>query len=267
MSHRPLLLLALASLLISSSTLAGILTYHYKVTASFPHDTNVYTQGLVFSQGLLYESAGQYGESKLLSRKLESLTPLQSHRLQRSLFAEGLTLLDNKLYQLTWKSGRAFVYDSQTLKLTGEFHITGEGWGLTDNGRQLIMSDGSHLLRFLNPENFDIIRTLAVTYQGKPLRQLNELEWIDGQIFANVWQTDWIVMINPDSGLVEGKVNLRDLLPAGLRSRRTDVLNGIAYDADDKRLFVTGKYWPRIYQIELQQPNTPVPAVTSTSHP
>lgn len=252
MPHKLLSLLALSlSTLLAVSVNADIINYRYKVIASYPHNTNVYTQGLVYDAGKLYESAGQFGESRLITRALDDATPLQETPLPPTLFAEGLTLYNDKLFQLTWKSGRAFIYEKKSHQAAGEFHIGGQGWGLTHNHEHLIMSDGSSLLRFLDPNSFEIEKTLPVTYRGKPLRLLNELEWIDGRIFANVWQTDWIVIINPEHGQVEAKVNLKDLLPASLRTRRTDVLNGIAYDALGKRLFVTGKYWPRLYQIEL----------------
>lgn len=235
------------------TTSPQLIEYQYRVIAEHPHATNVFTQGLEYHNGLLYESAGQYGESALLTRSLDSSTPLQLHRLDKRLFAEGLTLLNNRLYQLSWKSQRGFIYRPNDLQPIAEFNIHGEGWGMTHNDQQLIISNGSNLLQFINPVDFTVSKTLAVTFEGKALHKLNELEWIDGLIYANIWQSHWIVMIDPASGHVVGKVYLKDLLPKKLRTARTDVLNGIAYDRNNKRLLVTGKYWPRIYHIELSR--------------
>ena len=246
----PVLLLAL---LIPFGVQASepITDYGYRVIKAYPQSPTVFTQGLEFKNGLLYEGAGKFGESQLLIRKLDSDEALNSVALDSKLFGEGITLLNDKLYQLTWKSRRGFIYDAQSLEPKGEFEVAGEGWGLTNNGKQLILSDGSELISFIDPENFEISRQIRVTVQGQPVRNLNELEWVNGMIYANIWQTDWIIMIDPQSGEVKGRLSLQGLLPDKLRTRSTNVLNGIAWDAEQERLFVTGKYWPRLYQIEI----------------
>lgn len=190
----------------------------------------------------------------VLKRTLDNNQALQVYRLDKQLFAEGITLLKNRLYQLTWKSQRGFIYDTDTLQPMAEFNIKGQGWGITNNGQQLIISNGSNQLTFINPSDFQVSHTLAVSIEGKALDKLNELEWIDGLIYANIWQSNWIVMIDPDNGNVVGKIYLKDLLPKNLKTAKTDILNGIAYDREQKRLLVTGKYWPRIYHIELSTP-------------
>jgi glutamine cyclotransferase len=228
-----------------------VINYHYRVINEFPHSTDVFTQGLEFHQGLLYESSGQRGHSMVQTRPLDSNQAIRQTALDNHLFGEGITILGDKLYQLTWQSKRGFVYNKNTLAAEGEFTILDQGWGITNNGQQLVYSDGSHQLRFLNPQNFSVEKTLPVNDNGKAVRWLNELEWVDGLIYANIWRSHWIVMIDPRSGEVVGRVNLKKLLPNSLRSKKTDVLNGIAYDKVTQRLFVTGKYWPRLYQIEL----------------
>ena len=187
----------------------------------------------------------------VLVRNLESIKPIKIVPLENHLFGEGITILNQRLYQLTWQSQRGFIYDANSLALTGEFQIKGQGWGITNDGRQLIISNGSDRLTFLNPKTFDIVDRVKISYHGRPIDNLNELEWIDGAIYANIWLTDWIVMIDPESGKVTGRVSLKGLLPDGLRTAKTNVLNGIAYDRKARRLFVTCKYWPRLYHIEL----------------
>jgi glutamine cyclotransferase len=204
-----------------------------------------------FHEGVLYEGAGKRGESMVLIRSLESIEPVKSVRLEKHLIGEGITILDQRLYQLTWQSQRGFIYDASSLALIEEFKIQGQGWGMTNNGRQLIISNGSNRLTFLDPTTFNIVDDVEVRYHGRPIDNLNELEWIDGVIYANIWRTDWIVMIDPETGNVTGTVSLKGLLPDKLSTTKTDVLNGIAYDDKKKRLFVTGKYWPRLYHIEL----------------
>lgn len=243
----------LLALLFSISAQASEPTtdYGYRVIERYPQSPTVFTQGLEFNNGLLYEGAGIFGESQLLIRKLESAVPLNTVPLDRTLFGEGITLLNDTLYQLSWKSRRGFIYDAQTLEPKGEFKISGQGWGLANNGEQLILSDGSETLSFIDPEDFTISRQIRVRFQGQAVRNINELEWVNELIYANVWQTDWIVMIDPQSGEVKGRLSLQGLLPEELRTRSTNVLNGIAYDAEQDRLFVTGKYWPSLYQIEI----------------
>lgn len=187
----------------------------------------------------------------MLKRSLSDSEPNFQLALGKKYFAEGLTLLDGRLYQLTWHSQRGFIYNPDNLLMIGDFSIKGEGWGLTNNGRQLIISNGSQWLTFVNPADFSISRKLEVTYENKPLTRLNELEWIDGLIYANIWQSDWLVMIDPQTGKVVARVSLKDILPSQLKTPKTDVLNGIAYDRDNKRLLVTGKYWPQLFHIEL----------------
>lgn len=250
-SYIPARLAGLIALCLGAAVSAETVTYQYRIVDRFPHDTAVFTQGLVYANQRLYESAGQYGESRLLVRTLADTTPLQQYRLDDQLFAEGLTLFRDKLYQLSWRSGRGFIYDANSLAPLGEFPISGEGWGLTDNGQQLIVSDGSATLQFLDPDDFSVVKKLTVTLNGSPIPRLNELEWIDGAIYANIWQSNWLIIINPETGKVEGKVRLHDLLPPALRTARTNVLNGIAYDREQRRLLVTGKYWPLVYHIEL----------------
>lgn len=235
----------------STRNSTSVVEYRYRVIQSFPHATSVFTQGLEFHAGLLYESAGRRGQSKVFTRSLDSTQEIHSQTLENTLFAEGITLLNGLVYQLTWQSQRGFIYAADTLERSGEFSISGEGWGMTNNGRQLIISNGSAQLSFLNPDTFSVERQLTVTFDGKPLRRLNELEWIDGVIYANIWRSNWIVMIDPKTGQVIAKVRLNSLLPQSSRTASTGVLNGIAYDRQKQRLLVTGKYWPQLYHIEL----------------
>lgn len=248
---RTLLLLLLVAVNAYSDNTAPVVNYHYRVVDEYPHDDQFFTQGLAFYRGLLYESSGQRGHSRVQTRTLNTLNPLRAAALQQRYFGEGITILNGRLYQLTWQSRQGFIYNAETLASTGRFRITGQGWGITNNGQQLIYSDGSNRLRFLNPDDFSLVNTLNVTHNGKAVTRLNELEWVEGRIYANIWQSSWIVIINPHNGQVEGRVQLGDLLPKALRRANTDVLNGIAYDQHQQRLFVTGKNWPRLYQIEL----------------
>lgn len=223
--------------------------YNIEVVKEYNHDTGAYTQGLFFNGGQLYESTGQFGESTM------RIVDLQTGRVQRKLdfsrkyFAEGSVILGDKLYILTWTNKVAFVYDAATLEYRQSYSYPREGWGLTTDGTQLIASDGSSRLYFLSPE-FKLQKTVNVVLNGRPVRYLNELEWIDGKIWANVYTTDLIVIIDPKSGEVEATVNCGGLLPDKLRKPDTDVLNGIAVDADG-RIFLTGKNWPRLYEIKL----------------
>ena len=240
----------LCLLLCAVSCKAGELKrYTIEVVKEYTHDTGAYTQGLFFHEGRLYESTGQYGESSM--RKVD----LQTGRVQRKLdfsrkyFAEGSVILGDKLYILTWTNKVAFVYDAATLEYRQSYSYPREGWGLTTDGRQLIASDGSSRIYFLN-HNFKLQKTINVVLNGRPVRYLNELEWIDGKIWANVYTTDLIVIIDPKSGEVEATVNCGGLLPDKLRKPDTDVLNGIAVDAEG-RIYLTGKNWPRLYEIKL----------------
>ena len=224
----------------------------YEVVNSYPHDPTSFTQGLLWHDGGFYESTGEYGRSKL--RKLEFPTGrvLKDVSLSAELFGEGLALVGSRLVQLTWKSHRGFVYDLSTFRLLEEFRIDTEGWGLTYDGKDLILSDGSSDLFYLDPVTFRPARRLPVRMNGLPILQLNELEFIEGEIWANVWQSDLILRIDPSTGLVSSFLNLRGILAPSDRTGRVDVLNGIAYDAGHKRVFVTGKLWPRIFEIRIK---------------
>jgi glutamine cyclotransferase len=228
-----------------------IASYTYKVVHTYPHDRAAFTEGLVFTRGHLIESTGLYGHSHLRVVDLPTGKVLREITLSDQVFGEGATVLGDRIYQLTWKTGRAFVYDLDTLARVAEHTYSGEGWGLTTDGTSLILSDGSSRLRYLDPATFAVTRTLAVTVRGQPLEQLNELEYIQGEIFANVWQTQFVVRIDPRSGRVVGSVSLVGLLPAAERQPDTDVLNGIAYDPQGARIFVTGKNWPHLYEVQL----------------
>lgn len=223
--------------------------YGYQVVHAFHHDSRAYTQGLVFENGFLYEGTGRFGESTLRKVELETGRVLQSHSLDRRLFGEGITIWGDRIYQLTWRSNTAIVYDKATFRELRRFRYTGEGWGLTHNGTHLIMSDGTSTLRFLDPDTFRVVRTLLVRNRGRRVGQLNELEYVGGEILANVWGEDWIARISPESGQLAGQIDLRGLHRRGFN--REAVLNGIAYDPEGNRLFVTGKLWPRLYEIRL----------------
>lgn len=230
---------------------AASVSYSYRVIASHPHDPEAFTQGLLFADGKLYESTGGYGTSALRILDLASGRVLRERRLPDDRFGEGLALSGGRLHQLTWKAGVGFVHDAATLAPVGEFRYQGEGWGLAANGESLVMSDGSAELRFLDPTSLTEIRHLEVRDGTKPIPGLNELEFVEADLYANVWPSDRIAIINPANGQVRGWLDLTGLLPLVFRTPRTDVLNGIAYDATGKRLFVTGKHWPRLFQIEV----------------
>jgi glutaminyl-peptide cyclotransferase len=225
----------------------------YEVVNTFPHDPRAFTQGLVFHDGALLESTGQYGESTLRRVELKTGKVLKQVKIEPQYFAEGLALLGGKLYQLTWQNKRGFVYDPQSFERRGEFRFDGEGWGLTHDGRSLILSDGTNQLRFIDPETFRVTRTVNVFDRGQPLRDLNELEYVRGEIYANVWHDDRIVRIDPQTGRVLGWVDLAGIIPRSELRDEEAVLNGIAYDADGDRLFVTGKLWPKLFEIRLKQ--------------
>jgi len=227
--------------------------YTYCILAAYPHDPTAFTQGLVYADGVLYESTGLYGQSSLRRVALESGAVQQAVAVGPDFFAEGLALLDDRLYQLTWQSHVGFIYERESLARLGEFSYPTEGWGLTTDGTRLIMSDGTATLYFLDPHTLAKTRQIEVRANGAPVTRLNELEWVEGEVWANIWQTDILARIDPHSGEVVGWVDLSGLLSAEERAR-TDVLNGIAYDAGGGRLFVTGKLWPYLFQIELLPP-------------
>ena len=223
----------------------------YRVVKAYPHDAAAYTQGLVYRDGFLYESTGLNGRSSLRKVKLETGEVVQQRSVDRTYFAEGLAEWDGQLIQLTWQSNVAFVYDLATFAPRGTLHYTGEGWGLTRDREGFILSDGTDQLRFLDPKTFREIRRVRVTDRGSPVRDLNELEYIRGEVYANVWHTDRIARISPQTGRVTGWIDLRGLLSSGYRLDAEAVLNGIAHDAASNRLFVTGKLWPRLFEIEI----------------
>lgn len=234
-----------------AATPAAPRTYTYRVIESYPHSTDSYTQGLLFADGVMWEGTGEYGHSRLQRIDLETGRTDVVATLPRSEFGEGIALLDGKIYQLTWENNKAYVYDAATGRQLRTFAYAGEGWGLTTDGERLYMSDGSEYLRILDPETFRVQRSVPVTFRGAPAQLLNELEWIDGKIWANVYVTDQIVIIDPASGIVEGVIDLRGLLPDEEIAPDTDVLNGIAYDAASERIFVTGKRWSKLFEIEI----------------
>jgi glutaminyl-peptide cyclotransferase len=222
----------------------------FRVVKSYPHDTSAYTQGLIYRNGFLFESTGRLGQSTLRKVKLETGEVVQQHRVDAAYFAEGLAEWNGELVQLTWQSNIAFVYDLATFSMRRTFRYAGEGWGLTRDQQGFILSDGTDQLRFLHPDTFREVRRVTVTDGGVPVRDLNELEYIRGEVYANVWHTDRIARISPESGRVLRWIDLSRLMATGYRLDPEAVLNGIAYDAATNRLFVTGKLWPRLFEIE-----------------
>ena len=238
----------------SNSTESTTPVYTYNVVNTYPHDRTASTQGLVFENGVLYEGTGLRGRSTLRRVELESGDILQTRELPPQFFGEGVTIYGNKIIQLTWQSNVGFVYDKETFALLQEFNYPTEGWGITHDGKRLIMSDGTSALHFLDPETFEEIGRIEVRDNDSPVTRLNELEYVQGEIYANVWQTDCIAKIAPLTGQVMGWIELEGLLSPEDRSERVDVLNGIAYDDKNDRLFVTGKLWPKLFEIELISP-------------
>jgi glutaminyl-peptide cyclotransferase len=222
----------------------------FEVVAAYPHDPTAFTQGLAIEAGQLYEGTGQYGASTVRRVALVSGRPEKQRALGPRYFGEGIAILDGLLYQLTWQNNVVVVYHLDTFEVERTLQYTGEGWGLTHDGRELIMSDGSATLRFRDPATFAVTREIEVRDQGIAVTKLNELEYVDGEIWANIWYDDRIVRISPADGAVLGYIDLAALYPASARSSEA-VLNGIAYDAAAKRLFVTGKNWPQLYEIQV----------------
>jgi glutamine cyclotransferase len=225
--------------------------FGYRVVASFPHDPTAFTQGLVYADGQLFEGTGNYGASVLRRVDLTTGRVEREIRLAPNLFGEGITYWQGRLIQLTWREQLGISYDSDSLKTHDTFSYTGEGWGITHDEHHWIMSDGTAVLRFLDPESRRVVRQLNVRDGERSVRFLNELEYVAGEVWANVWKQDTLVRIAPSTGAVTGLIDLGGLCPESARSGREAVLNGIAYDAETGRLFVTGKYWPRMYQIEV----------------
>jgi len=241
----------LAAIMTLTTQLAPNLpVYGYQIVRVYPHDRDAFTQGLQFVDGVLYEGTGLNGRSSIRRVELETGKVLQKRSVPEEHFGEGITVWKSDLIELTWQSHVAFVYDRATFEPKKRFSYAGEGWGLTHDGTSLVMSDGSDRLRVLDPATFAEKRRIAVTAGGAPLRNLNELEYVKGEIFANIWQTDYVARIAPDTGKVSAYIDLRGLLTPAERAG-TDVLNGIAYDEKQDRLFVTGKLWPKLFEIKL----------------
>ncbi|MEN6439332.1 MAG: glutaminyl-peptide cyclotransferase [Syntrophobacter sp.] len=225
--------------------------FKVKVIDAYPHDYESFTQGLIFRDGFLYESTGLNGKSGVRQVELKTGKVINKRDIPAQYFGEGLTEWGETLIQLTWKSGKAFVYNREDLRIEREFSYSGEGWGITQDGRNLIMSDGSPRLTFLAPDSFTREKVLEVSAAGKPVPNLNELEYVKGEILANIWQSDTVARISPETGEVTGWIDMSDLRNRMPMGTRAEVLNGIAYDAKGDRLFITGKLWPRVFHVEI----------------
>lgn len=240
---------------------AAVPVYAYDVVHTYPHDPGAFTEGLFYLNGFLYESTGLERHSSIRKVRLETGEVVQKRDIAAEYFGEGIVNWQGHLISLTWKSQLGFVFDLASFKLLRQFHYQGEGWALTQDGKQIIMSDGTAELRYLNPKTLLETKRLAVTLDGKPVTQLNELEWVKGEILANVWGTNWIVRIDPGTGHVVGLIDLSGLLGPDERAPGPDsVLNGIAYDARHDRLFVTGKNWPKLFEVRLHDSGKTVQA-------
>ncbi len=235
----------------TAPTTATVGEQTYRVINTYPHDPAAFTQGLVFDNGVLYEGTGLEGQSTLRKVDLASGAVLQRYDLPAEVFGEGITLFNDRIIQLTWISRKGYVYAKADFTLLREWSYPTEGWGLTHDNQRLIMSDGSATIYFRDPETFEEIGTIAVYDERGPVLNLNELEYVEGEIFANIWQTDRIARIDPATGAVRGWIDLSGLLGPEDRAQPVDVLNGIAYDPASRRLFVTGKLWPKLFEIEL----------------
>jgi glutamine cyclotransferase len=230
---------------------AGVPAFSYRIVNSYPHDRTAFTQGLVYDGGYLYEGTGLHGYSSLRKVELESGNILKMRKLDPRHFGEGITVLGNRIIQLTYRSRIGFVYEKSSFNLLRTFNYFGEGWGITHDGKCLIMSDGTSKLSFLDPETFGVVKTVVVhDYRGE-ITGLNELEFVEGEVFANIWEEDRIARIDPETGRITGWSELGELLAPADGGGFVDVLNGIAYDPLNHRLFVTGKLWPKIFEIEL----------------
>jgi len=241
--------------------------YGYEIVKSYPHDSEAFTQGLIFHNGFLYESTGEYGKSSLRKVEIETGKVLQKVDQPKQSFSEGIALFDGKIYQLSWQEGLCRVFDINDFKLLREFNYQGEGWGLTTDGTNLFMTDSTHVIRVLNPETFKSVKMHAVMSEdGKPLMKLNELEYVKGEIWANIWHSEdpevlgkpnTIARIDPATGKLVGWINLDGISPDDTRRDREYVLNGIAYDPATDRIFVTGKKWKKLYEIKITPPKAP----------
>jgi glutaminyl-peptide cyclotransferase len=237
----------------SSDLPARTPTYVADIVRTWPHDPDAFTQGLVWHENRLFESTGQVGKSSIREVELQTGRVIRRRDLAPPHFGEGIVILGDNLYQVTWTTGRAFVYDWRTFAPKREFRYDGEGWGLTTDGTSIIMSDGTSVIRYRDPATFRETRTINVTDNGTAVANINELEWVKGEIWANVWESDQIVRIDPTNGNVVGWIDLAGILPRMERRGGEDVLNGIAYDAAEDRIFVTGKNWPKLFEIRLRQ--------------
>jgi glutaminyl-peptide cyclotransferase len=237
--------------LIAATALCALAADTYHIVRAYPHDQQAFTQGLVYVDGHLYESTDIKGQSTLREVDLETGRILRMQLVSDRYFAEGLTDWKNTLIQLTWQSHVAFVYDRATFRLLRTLHYDGEGWGLTHDTKSLILSDGTATLRFFDPETFKEVRRITVKDSGKPVTELNELEYIHGEIYANIWHSDRIARISPATGRVLGWIDLKGLMPRDQLSNDEAVLNGIAYDTAHDRLFVTGKLWPKVFEVTI----------------
>lgn len=250
----PFVPLSFALFIFAAAARASVPIYDVDVVHTYPHDVSAYTEGLFYLDGFLYESTGLEQHSTIRKVRIDTGTVVQQIDVPGQYFGEGIVNWHHRLISLTWKSHVGFVYDLASLKVQRDFHYEGEGWALTQDGKQLIMSDGTPELRFLNPETLHETNRIQVTLDGKPVRNVNELEWVKGEIYANVWETNWIVRIDPKDGHVLGVINLEGLLqPSDHVSGPDSVLNGIAYDAKRDRLFVTGKNWPKLFEIRVRK--------------
>ena len=245
-----MLTVIMMSLLLLSCSEAKVREYALEVVAEYPHDTESYTQGLFFHDGQMYESTGVHGKSTFRKVEMETGKPLKRLDFDKKYFVEGSVVFGDNLYILTWETKTAFIYDAATLEYKSTWKYPREGWGITTDGKQLIASDGSANLFFMNGQ-FALDRKQLVTLNDRPVRWLNELEYIDGKVWANVYTTDEIVIINPKNGKVEGVIDCRGLLPKSLHGPDTDVLNGIAYNPQTKKIYLTGKNWPKLYEVRL----------------
>jgi glutamine cyclotransferase len=242
-----------------SVTSSGLTTYSYEIINTFKHDSKAFTEGLFFHNGFLYESTGLYGSSDLRKVDIESGKTLQKVNLPSNSFGEGITLFNDKIYQLTYEENICRVFDANTFQKIKEFKYTGEGWGLTHDDKNLIMSDGTHIIRYINPETFQTERTITVFDEnGKPLMNINELELIKGELWANIWHSEnigkpnHIARIEPITGKLLGWINLDGISPEDTEGQPENTLNGIAFDKEDERLFVTGKNWKRLFEIKIK---------------
>ena len=247
---RKLFAILIMSVFLGACSDASVRHYRLEVVAEYPHDTGSYTQGLFFHEGQMYETTGLHGKSTLRKVDLNTGEPITKLDFGQKYFVEGSVVLNDNLYILTWESKVVFVYDADSLKYKSTWSYPREGWGITTDGKQLIASEGSSILYFMD-EKFSLKRRVYVKHEDRPVMWLNELEYIDGKIWANVYTSDEIVIINPKDGRVEGVIDCRGLLPKELRDTTTDVLNGIAYNPDTKKIYLTGKNWPKLYEIRL----------------